>query len=58
MTNEANELDSFKSGLAKILKADPKLVKAAMEQEKQERAEKRKAGGKGHDGKTSKVGRV
>lgn len=43
MTSESNELDSFKSGLAKILKADPKLVKAAMEQEKQHRAEERKA---------------
>ena len=39
----ATEFDSFRSGLHKVLQADPRIVKAAMEQEKQERAEERKA---------------
>ena len=39
----SEEFEKFSEGLGKILKADPKLVKAAMEQEKKERAEERKA---------------
>ncbi len=38
-----NEFASFTNGLKKILGADPKIVKAAMEAEKKERAEERKA---------------
>jgi hypothetical protein len=38
----AAEYEAFTDGLKKILKADPKLVKAAMEQEKNERAQERK----------------
>ena len=38
-----DEMSRFKAGLGSILKADPKVVKAAMEREKQERAEERKA---------------
>lgn len=39
----SQELNEFESALAKVLTADPSLVKAAMEQEKKERAEERKA---------------
>lgn len=46
MTDDT-EMDKFKAGLSKVLKADPKLVRAAMEQEKKERAEERKAKAKG-----------
>ena len=35
------EKDKFDAGMEKLLKADPKLVKAAMEQEKQQRARER-----------------
>ena len=38
---ESKEFDNFKAGLSSILKADPKLVKAAMKQEKKERQEER-----------------
>lgn len=37
------EFSSFTDGLKKILRADPKIVKAAMEAEKKGRAEERKA---------------
>jgi hypothetical protein len=36
------EFQGFTNGLKKILRADPKIVKAAMEQEKRERSEERK----------------
>lgn len=39
MTTEKN---SFDAGMAKLLRADPKIVKAAMEQEKREREAERK----------------
>jgi len=42
--NKDDQLKHFRDALRKILKADPKIVKAAMEQERQERAEERKAG--------------
>ena len=43
MADQMNrDFENFRSGLSKILKADPKIVKAAMEQEKKERAEERK----------------
>lgn len=41
----SEEFDKFSAGLRKLLRADPKLVKAAMEQEKKERAEERRAKG-------------
>ena len=37
------ELDAFNTAMDRLLKADPKLVKAAMQQEKQEREAERKA---------------
>lgn len=37
------ELQKFNEAMALILKADPKVVKAAMESEKKANAEKRKA---------------
>lgn len=37
------ELDTFNTAMDKLLKADPKLIKAAMEQEKQEREAERGA---------------
>ena len=37
------EKESFDAAMDKLLKADPKIVRAAMEQEKKERAEERKA---------------
>lgn len=40
----SSEYEVFSEGLKKILRADPKVVKAAMEQEKQEREERRKSG--------------
>jgi hypothetical protein len=36
------EKDKFDFGMDKLLKANPQIVKAAMEQEKQEREEERK----------------
>ena len=54
----SNEYESFRAGLSKVLKADPRLVMAAMEQEKSERAEDRKTRGKGvQGGKTKGLGR-
>ena len=38
-----NEKDAFDEGMSKLLKANPQIVKAAMEQEKQEREAERKA---------------
>ena len=38
-----NDLDKFNDGMATLLKANPQIVKAAMEQEKQEREAERKA---------------
>lgn len=54
---ENTEYNAFTIGLKKILKADPKIVKAAMEQEKQERAEGRKVGAKtrGRKAKTALI---
>ncbi len=51
------EFASFRSGIKKILRADPKIVKAAMEQEKKEREEERKAGSKvrGRKAKTALI---
>ena len=43
MTQAKSESRRFDDGISKLLKADPKLVKAAMEQEKKEREEERKA---------------
>lgn len=44
MSKEPNvEYERFNEAMNKLLKADPKTVKAAMEAEKKERAEKRKA---------------
>ena len=37
-----NELENFNTGMARLLKANPQVVKAAMEQEKQERKAERK----------------
>jgi hypothetical protein len=37
-----SQYDSFNSAMGKILRADPKAVKEAMEREKQQNAEKRK----------------
>lgn len=37
------ERESFDSGMDKLLKANPQIVKAAMEQEKQQREAGRKA---------------
>lgn len=37
------EKQAFDEGMTKLLKANPKIVKAAMEQEKREREEERKA---------------
>ena len=37
------EKENFDAGMDKLLKANPKIVKAAMEQEKQEREAERKA---------------
>jgi hypothetical protein len=42
MKNES-EFQQFKAGLSSILKADPKAVKAAMDEQKKERETKRKA---------------
>lgn len=38
----SDEFQSFQRGMTKLLKADPSIVKAAMEREKRERAEERK----------------
>jgi hypothetical protein len=38
-----SEKDLFDEGMAKLLKANPQMVRAAMEQEKQEREAERKA---------------
>jgi hypothetical protein len=43
MSGKANELDTFNSAMDKILRADPKTVKAQMEAEKRQREELRKA---------------
>ncbi len=43
MTSSNNSFDVFTKGLRKILKANPAVVKAAMEEEKREREEARKA---------------
>lgn len=43
MNPETEERLRFDAGMDKLLKANPTIVKAAMEQEKQERAEERKA---------------
>jgi hypothetical protein len=40
---KSTEYERFNEAMATILKADPKAVKAAMEAEKKERAERRKA---------------
>ncbi len=37
------ERETFDEGMDKLLRANPKIVKAAMEQEKQEREAERKA---------------
>ena len=37
------EKEKFDAGMDKLLRASPKIVKVAMEQEKQNRAEERKA---------------
>ncbi len=39
---EGNEREAFDEAMNKILKVQPQIVKNAMEQEKQERAEERK----------------
>lgn len=51
------EYKGFLKGVKQILRADPKIVKAAMEQEKQERAEERKTGAKtrGRKAKTALI---
>ncbi len=53
----ATEFDLFRQGIKKILRADPQGVKAAMEQEKQKRAEGRKVGAKtrGRKAKTALI---
>ena len=38
-----NEAQAFDEAMTRLLKANPQIVKAAMEQEKQEREAKRKA---------------
>ena len=38
-----SEKEAFDEGMGKLLKANPQIVKAAMEQEKQEREAERKA---------------
>lgn len=43
MTKKNPEYDNFNKAMEKILKADPKIVKGAMEAEKRERAKERKA---------------
>jgi hypothetical protein len=43
LKSHKSELDNFNSAMDTILKADPKAVKEAMEAEKRENAEKRKA---------------
>ena len=40
---ENTEFDKFDEGMRTILRADPKAVKEAMERDKRENAEKRKA---------------
>jgi hypothetical protein len=40
---QTSEAELFDTAMGKLLKADPKVVKAAMEQEKREREEARKA---------------
>lgn len=42
MTEQNPEYEQFKKAIGTILKADPKIVKTAMQQEKQERAAQRK----------------
>lgn len=37
------EKEQFDAGMQKLLRAEPKIIKAAMEQEKRERAEERQA---------------
>lgn len=43
MTRHNPELDKFNAAMDTILKADPKAVKATMEQDKKERAKQRRA---------------
>ena len=43
----ASEREQFDAAMDKLLKANPAVVKAAMEQEKKERAEERKTKRKG-----------
>jgi hypothetical protein len=38
-----DELDNFNAGMMKLLRANPAVVREAMEQEKQEREKERKA---------------
>ena len=45
------EKENFDAGMDKLLKANPAVVKSAMEQEKKERAEERKAKRKGEKSK-------
>lgn len=43
MSKLETESERFDAAMDRLLKADPKIVKAAMEQEKKERAEERKS---------------
>ncbi len=54
---KSEEFKHFRDGLQKVLRADPKIVKAAMEQGKQERSEGRKIGAKtrGRKAKTALI---
>jgi hypothetical protein len=49
----SSDFDKFDSAMSRILKAEPKAVKAAMEAEKQKRKEQRKGKRSGND-RTSK----
>jgi hypothetical protein len=40
--SDTSEFERFDSAMSTILKADPKVVKAAMEQDKKDRAKQRK----------------
>ena len=42
MTKSNSDFEKFDSAMSTILKADPKAVKAAMEQDKKDRAKRRK----------------
>jgi len=51
---QSREYETFSSTMDKVLKADPAIVKAAMEAEKRERAEEAKIQGKRGRGRPPK----